>query len=83
MVVVVLVVHILALVSGHLLSWGMGIERAERVAVGFAGSQKTLAVGLYVAVSYFGGLAILPMMAYHVGQLLIDTIVADYLRQSP
>jgi len=33
-----------------------------------------------VAVTYFGGLAILPMVTYHVGQLLVDTIIADRLR---
>ena len=33
----------------------------------FRESQKTLAVGLHVAVTYFGGLVILPMVAYQVG----------------
>ena len=37
-------------------------------------------VGLSVATEYFGGLAILPMVAYHVGQLVLDTIIADRWR---
>jgi sodium/bile acid cotransporter 7 len=73
----VVVVHSAALAAGHVLATVLGIDRPNRIAVGFAGSQKTLMVGLYVATTYFGGLAILPMVAYHVVQLLIDTVVAD------
>jgi len=80
MLVAVVVVHTVALAAGHLLAAVMGMDRSNRIAVGFAGSQKTLMVGLYVATTYFGGLAILPMVAYHVVQLLIDTVVADRLR---
>ena len=47
----------------------------------FRESQKTLAVGLHVAVTYFGGLAILPMVAYQVGQLFLDARIADRLRE--
>jgi hypothetical protein len=39
-------------------------------------------VGLHISLTYYGGLTILPMVAYHVGQLLIDTLVADRLRQT-
>ena len=56
--------------------------RAERIAVGFSGSQKTLLVGLAVSVEDYANfpLACLPMVAYHVGQLLVDTVIADKLR---
>ena len=37
-------------------------------------------VGLDIAISYFGGLAILPMVAYHFIQLMADTVIADKLR---
>jgi len=80
MVAVVLTIHLSMLYLGHLLGRWTGIEREDRIAVGFSGSQKTLMVGLHVAVTYFGGLAILPMVTYHVGQLLVDTIIADRLR---
>lgn len=71
-------VHTVMLASGHLLGRWLGIPREDRIAVGFAGSQKTQMVGLYLANAY-GGLAVLPMLAYHVCQLLVDTVVADRL----
>ena len=46
-----------------------------------AGSQKTLMVGLYVAIHYFGGLVLIPLVIYHVVQLLMDTVVADLWRR--
>ena len=51
-----------------------------RHAVGFAGSQKTLMVGLTLAIEYFPQAPILPVVAYHVCQLLVDTLVADWLK---
>lgn len=51
-----------------------GLPRAEAVAVAVAGSQKTLAVGVGIA-GDFGPLALFPMVAYHVAQLVIDTLL--------
>lgn len=82
MVVFVLGIHGVVLAAGHGIGQAVGMERADRIAVGFAGSQKTLMVGLHVALTYYGGLTILPMVAYHVGQLLVDTLVADRLRHA-
>jgi len=81
MLFAVIVLHCLMLWAGHWFGEKCGLSRPDRIAVGFSGSQKTLVVGLHVAVTYFGGLAILPMVAYHIGQLLIDALVADRLRQ--
>ena len=81
----VLVVHLLLLTIGMLAARGLGIDRPERIAVGIAGSQKTLMVGLYLALelgTLAGPLAILPMVAYHAVQLLVDTLLADWLRGS-
>lgn len=81
----------MALVAAvHLAAWGigfwtagrLGVSRADQIGVAFAGSQKTLMVGLAIAIN-FGGLAVLPMVAYHVEQLLIDTLLADRLRRGP
>jgi sodium/bile acid cotransporter 7 len=81
----------MALVAAvHLAAWGigfwtagrLGVSRADQIGVAFAGSQKTLMVGLAIAIE-FGGLAVLPMVAYHVEQLLIDTLLADRLRREP
>lgn len=79
----VLAIHALVLALGHVIGGGAGLARGDRIAVGFAGSQKTLMVGLHVALTYYTGLTILPMVAYHVGQLLVDTVVADFLRTRP
>jgi len=75
----VVVVHVAALAAGHALAALLGLSRSDRIAVGFAGSQKTLMIGVNTALESFGGLAIFPMIAYHVCQLLIDAIVAERL----
>ena len=75
----VIVLHIVTLLIGQTLGRAMRLDRPDWIAVGFAGSQKTLMVGLYVAMQAGGGLLILPMVTYHVTQLLIDTVVADWL----
>lgn len=80
MLTAVVGLHVAMLAAGHLLAMAAGINREDRIAVGFSGSQKTLMVGLLLALK-FSGLAILPMVAYHVCQLLVDTLVADWLRK--
>ncbi len=77
----VVLLHLTALMLGHLIAAGVGMHRADRIAVGFGGSQKTLMVGLDVGLEFFNGLAILPMVAYQVAQLLADTVIADRLRR--
>lgn len=75
-------VHLAALAGGF---WGGGLlrlDRAERIAVAFAGSQKTLPVALLLFEGYFQQrypLAIVPLLFYHVGQLIVDTFIADAL----
>lgn len=58
--------------------WG-GLHPADRLAVAISGSQKTMMVGVYVALE-INSLAILPLVAYHVTQLLVDTLLVDRLR---
>lgn len=72
-------VHALMLLFGLRVSRWARLPRADAIAVGFAGSQKTLMVGLEVCAQL--GVTMLPMVTYHVGQLLIDTVVADRLRR--
>lgn len=79
----VLVVHLVTLVVGQAVGRMLRLPREDWIAVGFAGSQKTLLLGLGLAIGYagvFGPLAVLPMVAYHVAQLLVDTLIADRLR---
>ena len=86
MIAAVVLVHVIALFLGFGAGKAAGLVRADWIAVGVAGSQKTLMVGLYLATAYhdfFTGIAVLPMVAYHIGQLLLDTVVADRLRGRP
>ena len=82
MIAVVIAVHLALLIAGFHAAKFAGMSRADAIAVGIAGSQKTIMVGLYLAMC-FGPLAILPMVAYHAAQLVLDTLVADrWARQS-
>jgi sodium/bile acid cotransporter 7 len=78
-------IHIAALALGHALMARLGRSRGERIAVGFAGSQKTLFVGFFLAGEYFpdAPLALLPITTYHVLQLVIDTAVASRFARTP
>lgn len=61
---------------------------SDRIAAAFAGSQKTLPVGVFLASSpAFSAVpfAVFPMLMFHASQLVIDTLVADRFakRQEP
>ncbi len=73
--------HVGALWLGAALARRLGAPREEQIAVAFAGAQKTLFVGAFLAGEYFPGapLALLPVTAYHVLQLVLDTAVANRL----
>lgn len=64
-------------------AWGLArfarCGPADALSAAIGGSQKTLTVGLDVALG-FGGLAILPMIVYHATQLLIDALLVERLR---
>jgi solute carrier family 10 (sodium/bile acid cotransporter), member 7 len=71
--------HLIALAAGW---WGagwLGVARPARMAVAFAGSQKTLPVSLMLWQLYYPGylLAVVPLLVYHAGQLIVDTFIAD------
>ncbi len=76
LIAAVATVHVTMLLLGLRTSQALRLPRADAIAVAFAGSQKTLMVGAYVALAV-GPLAILPMVAYHAVQLFVDTLVAD------
>ncbi|RFU85784.1 bile acid:sodium symporter [Streptomyces triticagri] len=57
----------------------LGFGRADRVAVQFAGSKKSLAAGLPMATVLFGAhasLAVLPLMLFHQMQLMVCAVIA-------
>lgn len=70
-------VHVTALGAGWYGSGALGFRREDRIAVAIAGSQKTLMIGLDLAATF--GFSILPMITYHAGQLILDTIFAERL----
>lgn len=73
-------VHTLALGFGYFSSRLLRFDRGQAIAVAFSCSQKTLPVALYLFDGYFKDaypLAVVPMVFYHVGQLVVDTFIAD------
>jgi sodium/bile acid cotransporter 7 len=80
MLIAVAAAHLTLFAVGLSAARGLAMTRPDAIAVGIAGSQKTQMVGLYLALQ-FGPLAILPMVAYHATQLLLDTLLADWLRE--
>jgi sodium/bile acid cotransporter 7 len=74
--------HLGTLSAGLLSSHWLGLAQPQRIAVAFASSQKTLPVALVLFDQYFQSefpLAILPLLLYHVGQLILDTFVAEVM----
>lgn len=68
-------VHLLSFFVAIAVSKRLGYEPATQIAVGISGSQKTLMVGLQIALDC--GVSVLPMIIYHVGQLMIDTVIVQ------
>jgi sodium/bile acid cotransporter 7 len=76
--------HLAALAGGFWSGRLFGFNRPSRIAVAFAGSQKTLPVALYLFDVYFVKaypLAVVPIVFYHVGQLILDTLIAERLQK--
>jgi solute carrier family 10 (sodium/bile acid cotransporter), member 7 len=72
-------VHIIVFWGGMGVAGLLGLPRMQIIAVGFAGSQKTLMTGLSVCISL--GVSIVPIILYHSIQLIVDTLFADQLRR--
>lgn len=85
-VVLAVALHLVALVSGLFSCRWLGFNRGRQIAVAFSASQKTLPVSLMLYEQFFKDdypFAVLPLLFYHVGQLLLDTVIAKRLAQSP
>ncbi|MFD4791231.1 bile acid:sodium symporter family protein [Streptomyces sp. NPDC058459] len=64
----------------------LGFGRADRIAVQFAGSKKSLAAGLPMAGVLFGAhasLAVLPLMLFHQLQLMVCAVIAKRRARDP
>ncbi|MGV9289415.1 bile acid:sodium symporter family protein [Streptomyces sp. NPDC003719] len=85
-----LVVEAALLAVMLLLTWygarALGFGRADRIAIQFAGSKKSLASGLPMASVLFGAhasLAVLPLMLFHQMQLMVCAVVAKRRAHDP
>jgi solute carrier family 10 (sodium/bile acid cotransporter), member 7 len=68
--------HLAMVALGWNLSKLFRFDREKTVAVSIAGSQKTLMVGLQLSIDC--GVSILPMVAYHVMQLIADSYLVQW-----
>jgi len=77
--------HLFVLIAGLVSSRWLGFDRGRQIAVAFSASQKTLQVSLVLYDQYYKDqypYAVMPLLFYHVGQLLIDTLIAKQLLKS-
>ncbi|RPF70422.1 bile acid:sodium symporter [Aurantiacibacter spongiae] len=78
------------LVFGFAGAWATGgllrLTRADRIAFLFAGAQKSIALGAPLAAVLFppavAGLVLLPVLLYHLTQLIVSAPLANRLRQA-
>lgn len=71
--------HLMILAAGYFSCGWLGFDRSRQIAVAFSASQKTLQVSLLLYDQYFKeshAFAVIPLLAYHIGQLLLDTVIA-------
>jgi sodium/bile acid cotransporter 7 len=70
------VVHLIAVGIGFYAASMVGAQRPQQLGTAIACGQKTLMVGLQLALD--GGVSVLPMILYHVGQLIIDSLLVRW-----
>jgi sodium/bile acid cotransporter 7 len=85
-----LVVEAVLLAVMLTLTWygakALRFDRADRIAIQFAGSKKSLASGLPMASVLFGAeasLAVLPLMMFHQMQLMVCAVIAKRRAHDP
>lgn len=70
-----------------LLGKAVGLARGDRIAMLFAGAQKSIAVGAPMAVLLFStrnaGIVLLPLLIYHLAQMVVAAPIASRLARSP
>ncbi|MFI6079791.1 bile acid:sodium symporter family protein [Streptomyces sp. NPDC051217] len=83
-------VEVVLLAAMLTISWygsrRLGFNRADRVAIQFAGSKKSLAAGLPMASVLFGAqasMAVLPLMLFHMLQLVVCAVIAKHRSAEP
>jgi solute carrier family 10 (sodium/bile acid cotransporter), member 7 len=81
----------LLLVLGYGGSWLLGgalrLPRGDRIALLFAGAQKSIALGAPLATVLFPpaavGIVLLPLLVYHLAQMIVAAPIAVALRSTP
>jgi sodium/bile acid cotransporter 7 len=76
--------HLAAIFSGLGTARALGLPTDVADAVGFAGSQKTLPIGVYIsslAVFQDYPFVMLPILLFHASQLFLDTVIASHLAE--
>jgi sodium/bile acid cotransporter 7 len=71
-------VHIVVFWLGIAIGEWIKLSREDALAVGFAGSQKTLMIGLLICLEL--EVLVIPIVLYHASQLIVDTLFADHLK---
>ncbi len=79
---IALYLHTVMIVLSYFLGRVVHATRGEAIALILCGSQKTLPAGIYIWSTYFPCVAIgsVPVVAYHVVQMIIDSILAVRFR---
>jgi solute carrier family 10 (sodium/bile acid cotransporter), member 7 len=78
--IIAVLFHLAIVCVGWWLASLLGFGRKDKIAVSIAGSQKTLMVGLQLSIDC--GASILPMVAYHVMQLIADSYLVMWWSRS-
>lgn len=79
--------HLTAMLIAEIGGRALHLSRPDRIAAVFAGSQKTLPIGLLLVAmpAITGGLTLpfitFPILIFHAAQLMLDTAIADQLRR--
>lgn len=81
LVLVSLIIYVILFRVSYRLARIMRIEPTDAVAVGYASAQKTLAATVVLAAQFFSPLSVLPMIVYHLVQLLYGSYDCDRLRR--
>jgi solute carrier family 10 (sodium/bile acid cotransporter), member 7 len=79
-----ILLHILILIMNFLISRLIRLDLPSTAAFTIHTSQKTLTISYLVWAGYFARtfpLALIPAIAYHLIQMIMDTFVADYFRR--
>ncbi|MGO4957548.1 bile acid:sodium symporter family protein [Luteococcus sp. Sow4_B9] len=87
-VVCLVLLGVMLWLTWHVARW-LGFDRADRIAIQFCGTKKSLATGVPMATVLFAslpdvGLMVLPLMVFHQVQLMACSAMAGrYARQVP